>query len=162
MRKQTMIWKWVLTITLLLPLGGCSYVSYAYIEISLIDKSYALSELSVLNKKIANWTELEFQSDCVEDFHFMKKFRQIKDNSVYVSSVLNAENGTLALAFSQVGETKFTPDAENLFIKLTDRLKEVFGEDRVIVRRDSNSGKEALEDSLKGDPKRLFFCNQTK
>ena len=164
MKKQVMLfsafWKWGLIAILLLPLGGCSYVTYAYIQIFLVNKTDALSEFSSLNNQITNWPELEFQSDCAERSHFMRKFRSIKNDSIRISNMVNTENGTLALAFSQVGVTAFTPDAENMFIELTGHLKKTFGEERIVVRRDKNSGKEALENSLKGDTHKLFFCEQ--
>lgn len=148
-------------VALLTPLGGCSYATSAYIEIVLENREQGVATFSALNQQIRNWYEVELKSECAEDSkHAMKYFRLLKNDSISISSVLNAENGKLAIAFYQHGRTTFDLDAENLFIELTNHMREAFGESRIIVRREKNSGKEALEDSLKSAPKKLLFCEQ--
>ena len=151
--------RWLFVLGLVAVQGGCSQVKFAYIQV-LPPPSMAVKAAFIeLDSTMREWPEFGIDLECQEDSdHAMNRFRSRIDSSIFVATILNAQTGTLVLAFAQYGAHAFTPGAQSLLAELANRVKSKFGEDRVALRIDQDSGKELLEQSIKRDRGRFPLC----
>lgn len=151
--------RWLFVLGLVVLLGGCSQVRFAYIQVFPPPNMAVKGVFVELDRTVRTWPEFGIDLECQEDSdHAMNRFRSINDRSIFVATILNAQTGTLVLAFAQYGARAFTPDAQNLLGELANRVKSKFGEDRVALKIDQGSGKDLLEQSIKGDRGRFPLC----
>jgi hypothetical protein len=144
---------------------GCVDTDYAFIQISSLSTDESLKNYDDLFMEVSDWPEFKFVSKRLAvncEINIEKNNRKIDgfsldgNSAISVTTILNKETNLVILRFNQIGG--FNKDGDKIFEEITKRIKTRFGEKRVVLLTDINSGKYKMADFLESIFKEYKLC----